>query len=145
MTEIPNGRSFETARMEDLTELMAYVDAECSRAGIPEDAAFAVRLAVEETYSNIVQHGYPDGPGPVRCTVRSDGDAVTVTLVDEALLFDPFQARAPDLEADWDERLEGGLGWHLVHQVMDEVRHEPAPGGGNVLTLVKRLPTTPPR
>lgn len=135
------GRFFEAARMADLAELTEYVDGECRRAGVGGEAAFAVRLAVEEAFTNIVQHGYAGRPGPVRCTVRGEPDRVVVTLVDEAPAFDPSQAPAPDLESAWDERPEGGLGWHLVHGVMDEVRHEPGPGRGNVLTLVKRLPS----
>jgi anti-sigma regulatory factor (Ser/Thr protein kinase) len=51
---------------------------------------------------------------------------------------------APDLAAGWEERDAGGLGWHLVRRLMDEVRHEAPPDGGNRLTLIKHLGDTPP-
>lgn len=136
------GPSFPAARIDHLADVMAYVDDECGRAGVPDDAAFAVRLAVEEAFTNIVRHGYADEPGPVRCELRITDDRLAVTLVDEAPTFDPADSPTPDVDAALDDRLEGGLGWHLVRQVMDEVRHEPGPAGGNVLTMIKRLNET---
>lgn len=133
------GPSFSAARMEDLAELMAFVDAECARMGVAEASAFAVRLAAEEAFTNIIRHGYGGRPGPVRASLGNDGGSVTITLVDEAPPFDPADAPQPDLGAGLEERREGGLGWHLVRQLMDEVHHREAPGGGNVLTLVKHL------
>src|SRR5690606_29238594 len=41
------------------------------------------------------------------------------------------------------ERDLGGLGWHLVHRVMDSVVRTPAEGGGNVYTLVKTFTPFP--
>jgi anti-sigma regulatory factor (Ser/Thr protein kinase) len=31
------------------------------------------------------------------------------------------------------------LGWHLVKRMMDQVLHEPNPGGGNIVTLIKKF------
>lgn len=135
------GPRFEAARIEDLATVMAYVDGVCERAGVPAEVGFAVRLAVEEAFTNIVQHAYTDSPGPVRLELAVDGMGVSVRLVDAAPLFDPAQAPPPDLDSEWNDRAEGGLGWHLVHQLMDEVHHEPAPGAGNIVTLIKRLPS----
>ena len=141
LTPMGEGPRFEAARIEDLAAVMGYVDAACEGAGVPAEAAFAVRLAVEEAFTNIVKHAYADSPGPVRLELSIDGTEVTVRLIDAAPLFDPAQAPPPDLDSDWDDRVEGGLGWHLVHQLMDEVRHEPAPGAGNIVTMIKRLPS----
>lgn len=127
------------AGMEDLGEVLAFIDAECARTNVPDDAAFAVRLAAEEVFVNIVKHGYGAGSGPVRITFDHDGDSVTLTMVDEAPPFDPLEAPAPDLDSAMEDRREGGLGWHLVRQVMDEVHHELAQGRGNTVKLVKHL------
>jgi serine/threonine-protein kinase RsbW len=131
--------AFRASRLEDLGALTEFVGEACRRAAAPDDVAFAVRLAVEEAFTNVVQHGYGRQPGPVRVEVRADAERITVTLVDEAPPFDPRGAPAPALDAAWDERAVGGLGWHLVHQLMDEVRHERLAPHGNLLTLVKRL------
>jgi len=99
----------------------------------------ALRLAVDEACSNVIAHGYRGAAGTIRLAVAvGDGRAV-VTVTDEAAAFDPALVPPPDLDAPWAERREGGLGWHLIRSVVDEVRHRPAGARGNVLTLVKRL------
>jgi anti-sigma regulatory factor (Ser/Thr protein kinase) len=68
---------------------------------------------------------------------------VVTTIEDRGITFDPATAPAPMLTGDAMQRTVGGIGLHLVRSLMDEVRHEPAPGGGNRLTLVKRrVPAT---
>lgn len=142
MSPVSRGASFPEARIEHLAELMAFLDGECERAGVPEDAAFAVRLAAEEAFTNVIHHGYGERPGPVRLDLSVDDGSLTLTLTDEAPVFDPEAAPTPDLESTLEERIEGGLGWHLVHQLMDEVEHRPGAGSGNVLTMVKYLGDT---
>lgn len=131
---------FRATAMADLHALAAFVDAACAEAGVGEDVAFAVRLAVEEAFTNIMEHGYGGDGGPVTVALDADARRVRVVLRDEAPVFDPLDAPAPDLDAALEEREPGGLGWHLVHLVMDAVEHEPATPRGNVLTLTKRLP-----
>ncbi len=134
-----DGPTFAEARLEDLAELLAFVDAECERIDAPDAAAFALRLAAEEAFTNIVRHGYTRGPGPVRSTLDHDHRAITLTLIDESPPFDPHDSPAPDLEAALEDRQEGGLGWHLVLQLMDEVHYRAATPRGNVLRLIKHL------
>jgi anti-sigma regulatory factor (Ser/Thr protein kinase) len=59
-------------------------------------------------------------------------------VVDRGRPFSPDDAAPPDLDAAWDERPVGGLGWHLVRSVVDEVRYR-REGSENRLTLIKRL------
>ena len=128
-----------TAELGNLPALLDFAQRACARAGAAEPEAFAVRLALEEVITNIVVHGYAGGPpGPVRLSVRHEPRALVFTVSDNARPFDPGTAAAPDLTSGWEERRVGGLGWHLVRQMMDEVRYEAAPGE-NRLTLVKRL------
>jgi serine/threonine-protein kinase RsbW len=131
-------------RMENLPAVLAFIDQAAGAAGAEEEAAFAVRLAVEEVFINIVRHGYEDRGGPVSLAVFAEGSDLVITIRDEAPLFDPALAPLPDLESGWEDRPLGGLGWHLVRQLVDEIRHAPGPTGGNVVTLVKRLPAGSP-
>ena len=125
---------------EHLAELVAFVLDRARAAGAPVETLHLVRLAVEEVCLNVMIHGYARGPaGPLRVAVERRCDTLLIVVADEAPPFDPATAPPPRLDASLDERTPGGLGWHLVRSVMDEVRYERAGPVGNVVTLVKRL------
>jgi anti-sigma regulatory factor (Ser/Thr protein kinase) len=129
------------ARHERLADLLGFVDRACARAALTSDVAFDVRLATEEAVTNVMQHGYAgaETPGPIRLRFRRDAHRVVVTIDDLASPFDPATIRRADPSAPLEARRIGGLGWHFVTRVMDEVRHEQRHPRGNRLTLVKRL------
>jgi serine/threonine-protein kinase RsbW len=130
------------ATPSSLGTLLAFLDDTCKEAGLDEDISFAIRLAGEEACTNIVNHAYRGlPPGPISLQLRCEPGQVILVVEDRAPLFPPEDAPPPDLTSDWETRREGGLGWHLIRQVMDEVRHAPIAGGGNRLELVKRRAT----
>lgn len=127
------------ARPESLAGLLGFLDAAIAGAALDAATASDVRLAAEEVCTNVIAHAYPDGRrGTVTLRFRREAGAVVVTVEDTGIPFDPALAPAPRLGDGWEHRALGGLGWHLVRRVMDEVRHEPLPGGGNRVTLIKR-------
>jgi serine/threonine-protein kinase RsbW len=137
-----SGEAVFEARLERLHALLGWVEAACAAAGLGEDVAFPLQLAVEEVAANVINHGYAGGapgsaPGPLRLAFHADDRQAAVVVEDEAPAFDPADAPAPDLDGSWEERRVGGLGWHLVYQMVDEVRYEALPGRGNRITLVK--------
>lgn len=129
------------ARRERLGDLLAFVERACARAALDHDTAFDVRLATEEVVTNVIEHGYAGAPEPGPITVRFHHDPrqVVVTIDDLAPPFDPASVRPADPSAPLEQRRIGGLGWHFVTRLMDEVRHEHRHPRGNRLTLVKRL------
>ncbi|MGB3067963.1 MAG: ATP-binding protein [Ottowia sp.] len=129
--------------MADLPAMAALIERACTGMDADAQAQSELRLAAEEVFTNIFRHGYRSASGPVTVTVAATPLAVTVTLADSAPDFDPASLAAPDLSSDWQVRPIGGLGWHLVRQVMDEVRRAPGRHGGNVYTLVKKIRVRP--
>jgi serine/threonine-protein kinase RsbW len=133
-----------TADRDGLQHCMALAEQVCERVGAGAADAYAVSLAVEEVYLNIVDHGYAGAaPGPIELEFRWS-DAVQpgrleITVRDRAPLFDPSNAPEPDLDASLDERRVGGLGWFLIESMMEEVVHSARPGGGNVVRMVRPI------
>lgn len=124
----------------DITTLLERVERVCRRRGIPASVLFDVKLALEEICMNVLQHGYGEGtPGPIEVDLCLRDEEIVLEIRDKAPFFNPASVEAPDLDSGWEDRQPGGLGWHLVGQVMDEVAHKPNPSGGNRFRLAKRL------
>ncbi|HWC66359.1 MAG TPA: ATP-binding protein [Thermoanaerobaculia bacterium] len=130
--------------LDHLPALVDFVRDACERSGADASSCFAMRLAVEEVCVNLMRHAYGAGePGPIEVIVDGSPGRLLVTITDFAPPFSPEEAPAPDLDGSWEERRIGGLGWHLVKSVVDEVRYEARPREGNRLTLVKRTEPRP--
>lgn len=136
--------SLPSARLADIGALLDFIDDFCEQAGINADDQFDLRLAIEEVATNVMMHGYGQrSPGPVEIAMCADTEQVTITISDRAAPFDPIHAPEPDLSASAEERPIGGLGWHLVKQIVDSLVYRYDPTYGNTVTLVKRR-TAPP-
>jgi len=131
---------FSHARVDDLDKIHELVDDTCRRVQLDESVCYALRLCIEEAFVNVINHGYPlENPGPITLTLKSIDRAIHTIIADHAQSFHPENAPRPDLDLGWDERQIGGLGWHFIRELMDEVRYEASDEKGNALTLVKYL------
>jgi len=96
-------------------------------------------LAVDESATNIIMHGYRGQPGDIEVEIRRAPDAVVIYLRDRAPPFDPTRLPAPDVTLPLEQRPIGGLGVYLTRQLMDSVTHRLTSQGGNELTLIKKI------
>lgn len=128
---------FTASSPSDLDCLQAFVTRACDHAGADDDTRFALRLAVEESFTNIMQYGYGPGGGPVTVAVQFDERRIVIVIRDHGPPFDPTGVPAPVLDTDWQHREAGGLGVHLVRHMMDDVAYVRDVAGENVLTLIK--------
>ncbi len=126
--------------LEDLAAVQAFAEALCTGAGVVPEVRFAMKLAAEEAYANIITHGY--GPEAASRTVELQAYAteheIAVGLVDHGTPFDPQAAPPVDVESGWKERPIGGVGWHLIRRLTDRIEYDPSTASGNQLMLVKR-------
>jgi len=106
---------------------------ELDRHGYDDVAAFAVKLALEESLNNAIKHG--NGLDPDK-TVEVDYDVdarqITITVADQGGGFDP--ARVPDPTVDENLEKPCGRGILLMRAYMDEVCFSPC---GNRVKMVK--------
>lgn len=106
---------------------------------VPADVRRSLKVALDELLANAFSHGMARRDDrSVTVEVALDGDRLTVTLTDDGPPFDPFGQAAPDTTLAVDERPIGGLGIHLVRELMDEVSYERR-NEQNVVVLVKQL------
>lgn len=106
---------------------------------LPGAVRRSLNVALDELLANELSHGMTGREaGSVTVEVELDQERVTVTITDDGTPFDPFRQAAPDTTLSVDERPIGGLGIHLVRELMDEVRYQRR-DGQNVVVLVKHL------
>ena len=109
---------------------------------LPEEIAGDVALALEEVFLNVVLHGFTDNAEHaivVRLAVEKG--FMTLTVEDDGIPFNPLDAPPPDIESPLEERGIGGLGIHLVRQVMDRIEYV-REGNINRLAMTKRIGVT---
>ena len=111
----------------------------CAAHGVPEGAIGHLNLALDESMTNTIEYGWPDGGDhEVMLTITIGDGAVMAEIGDDGVAFDPLKVPPPDLESDLESRPVGGLGVHFVKTLMDEVAYR-RDGGKNVLTMRKRF------
>ena len=112
--------------------------------GIPEELNMPINLALEEVVSNVMLYAYPNKNGQVfvefakLMALNSQPSTFVFTVTDSGVSFDPTQQAEADITSSAEERKIGGLGIHLVRQLMDEI-HYRREEGKNILTLIKKL------
>lgn len=118
----------------------ACVRQACVKVGCEEAEINDVVLALDEACQNVIRHAY-GGPSEeeIELTVRSRPGRLVFRLRDFAAPVDPSRIKPRDL----DDVRPGGLGTHLIQEVMDEVQYlRPSQGEGNLLRLVKNIKLT---
>ncbi|PDW04575.1 anti-sigma factor antagonist [Candidatus Viridilinea mediisalina] len=133
-----------TADLDALAQISAFITEAAELAGLDERATWQVQLAVDEAATNVIQHAYdPDHPGDLTLSWQSDEQRFVIVLRDYGRHFDPHNVPAPDINSSIEERQVGGLGIYLITRLMDEVRFDFNPNGGNLLTMVKYIASGP--
>ena len=138
----PEGfRRLETdAVIENLDEVLGFVDAILEENDCPPPVMIQLDVAVEEIYVNIAHYAYRPGIGKATITASFDEESRDLTLVfeDSGKKFDPLAKEDPDISLPVEERQIGGLGIFMVKKSMDKVSYE-YKDGKNILTIVKKI------
>jgi anti-sigma regulatory factor (Ser/Thr protein kinase) len=125
------------AELENLAKFRDFIAAACAAESVDADTAFALRLAVDEACTNVIQHGYAGmDPGSIILELKFDPQKVVVHVTDFGRAFEPDDRPMPDIAAPLEQRQEGGLGLFLIYETMDNIDYRVTPEG-NILTFTK--------
>ncbi len=133
-----------TACFDNLDPVRTFVAESAEACGLEPAAVYAVQLAVDEAFTNIVEHAYGgESEEMIECTCQIGGNGLSISLRDCGKPFDPQAVPTPDLEARLEEREIGGLGLYFIYQLMDDVQFaffdDPQTGKPcNILKMFKR-------
>lgn len=133
------------ADVNNLSQIRGYIQNSISTLDVPQGLVDDIVLAVDEAVTNIILHGYKEGPGMIEIELRRESDSLFLCLQDQAPSFDPTQVPSPDLTLPLEKRPLGNMGVHLIRHMVDEIIYEIPSGGGNQLILVKNISNSRPR
>lgn len=124
--------------LAEIPRLAEAVEAFCEPLTPTMKDLLAIQLALEETVTNVINHGYKEHPAGTRTfTVELAAptpDRIRATITDDAPAYDPLARPEVDVSLPIEERPIGGLGVHLVKKLMHHASYERR-GNQNVLTL----------
>jgi len=121
-----------------LADIFEFVSGYFSKEHIDPSIWSPVELAIEEVFTNFVQHN-PSGLGEIGLTLTRDERELRLTLTDfDSPLFDLTKNGDVDISRPLEQRQPGGLGIHLIRKLMDRVEYEHTNRESRI-TLYKRL------
>jgi anti-sigma regulatory factor (Ser/Thr protein kinase) len=124
--------------IRSLEEIFLFLGEFTGSHGIGPEGAYGVTLAVEELFTNMVKYN-PQGDPDILLSLACDQRTFVATLTDcGGIPFDVSQAAEVDTTKSLQERPVGGLGIHLVRQMVDTLEYHQNGRCGTV-TIVKNL------
>ena len=121
-----------------LAGVFAFVGEFFAKEGVDRAHLATVNLVLEELFTNMVKYNTA-AKDDIVISLDTGGETLDMCLIDVSP--DPFDltlAPEPDTDLPIEQRRVGGLGIHLVRQVVDDIRYEHVEGESRI-TLTKRL------
>jgi serine/threonine-protein kinase RsbW len=141
-TQILNNKVCATSDYTELYRIREFVMDRAEKFGFSTDEASQIGLAVDEACTNIIRHSFKFDKSKKFCVqIETSPNYFIVNISDNGDPFDPLTVPEVDMNEYIKRFKRGGLGIHIIRNVMDEVQYIPSSGGDqmNLLTLKKSL------
>jgi serine/threonine-protein kinase RsbW len=121
-----------------LDAIFAFLEEFAHASGLDDETRYMMNLVVEELFTNMVKYS-PDGAPEIPIRLAYEGGRLEMRFVDRDVdEFDITTARKANTDLPLKERKPGGLGLHLIKQMVDEIGYQ-YKDRSSVITIVKNL------
>ena len=109
--------------LAEIARLAEEVERFGESSGLPMKVVFRINLVMDELLTNAISYGYrDDAEHTIQIRLHAEDGKVMVDIIDDGAPFNlEEEAPTPDLAAGVEEREIGGLGLHLVRNMVERV------------------------
>ena len=91
---------------------------------LSQNILFKMNLALEETVTNIIKYAYNDDTEhTILIHISLSCGILTAEIEDDGKPFNPLNSPKPDINKPIEYRTIGGLGIHIVRNLMDKIEY----------------------
>ncbi len=110
--------------LNSLDGIFKFINEFSAKTGVDESVVFTINLVVEELFTNMVKYTY-ENSNEILLQLKKDADDLIIHLTDfDVDPFDITKTVEVDTKQSLEERGVGGLGIHLVKQMIDKIEYE---------------------
>ncbi len=126
-------------RLDDIAVVASKFESFFKRHGIPAESSRQIKIACDEIINNAISYGYTDAEAhEIEISMVLTLGRIKVVVSDDAKPFNPFSLAEADTESSITERAVGGLGIHLVRNMMNKVAYY-RKDGRNIVAMIKHF------
>lgn len=130
-----------SARYENLAQIREFVVQAARNAGFNQKDVYAIELAVDEAFTNIIEHAYGgEGIGDIECHCDFEQGELIITLQDRGQPFNPEGIPEPDFSVGIEKLKPRGAGLYIMKKMMDKIEYSRDRQGRNILVMTKSKP-----
>lgn len=120
---------------EDSSKLADFLS-DCATAyKIPDDAYNDLRLALEETFINIICYAFENNAmQTINIEASYTEGEIRFTFTDSGIAFNPLSRASDSIETN--DHCAGGMGIHIIRSLTDQQQYDRV-GQSNVFTVTK--------
>ncbi len=130
-----------TVRIEnDLSEIAKVdekLDEFAEQFGVPPAIAATFHIIFDDLLNNVISYGFNDEQRHfIDVRLELTANSLIASIADDGVPFNPLAEATPDTQLSIEDRQIGGLGIHLVINMVDDISYQRT-ADKNVLTLTK--------
>ncbi len=125
--------------IQELRKLEPFLKGFFIRNNIDSPNLSQFELALEEAVANVIMYAYPEGEkGTMEISFGLKEGQIHACISDNGVPFNPLQRPETNLPNNIEEFPIGGLGIHLIKEIMDKVNYQNK-DGKNMLTMAMNI------
>jgi serine/threonine-protein kinase RsbW len=126
-------------KVPEISKMSHWLTDTLMSSGFSNRVQFRADLCMNEAVTNIMSYAYPEsGLHEIHIELAMDDELVTITVIDDGIAFNPFDAPEHVQPDSLEEAEIGGLGIGLIRNYIDDYHYKRVEDK-NILSLTLKL------